>query len=271
MTVAILLLILSLFYPLGLTSIFVALILLLAITLLAYAYKEEMEEILFKESITKIAAHQMRTPLTAIKWLSELLEEEKSPKERQKMIADINSAANRMNLTINTIEKLSNIKGDKVEITLQNTNLKEIIKSLKEELEKRLSNKKLKIKFNFDPKKNEIITDGGLLHQLLRILIVNSFKYSDQEGTVSIDLKVQKTKLKITVQDQGFGIPKRLHKKVFKKFYRHNHRGKPKVEGLGLGLYIAKVITDSLNGTIHLESSKDGGCTFQIELPIKKA
>ncbi len=107
------------------------------------------------------------------------------------------------------------------------------------------------------------------LVQVIRILLDNAVKYSDPKGTVRIAAKVADNSVELQVIDTGIGIDKADLPAVFDRFYRADQsRTKGKREGYGLGLSIAKSLSDQLGMDIHAKSKPGKGSTFTITLPI---
>ena len=114
----------------------------------------------------------------------------------------------------------------------------------------------------------EIVAVKDSLKIVFDNLVDNSAKYSVNDSRINIKLACNPGKVLIDFADKGIGIPPKERKKIFRKFYRIMNKDIPNVKGTGLGLYQVKQIIKLHGGKINLiDSGKDGGCVFRIELP----
>ncbi len=114
--------------------------------------------------------------------------------------------------------------------------------------------------------------DEGRIEQVMNNLISNALKYSPKDKPVIVTVERQtdnRDEVLITVSDEGPGIAEEEHSHIFDRFYRVNKPGSARVEGLGLGLYIAHEIVVQHGGRIWLESKPGKGTTFYLSLPLK--
>ena len=118
-------------------------------------------------------------------------------------------------------------------------------------------------------KKEEIVTDSVLLHVIFKNLFSNAIKYTLQGGSVHVEMKPMKGYVKISVSDTGIGIPKADQKRLFERLFRAKNVRKMDTDGNGLGLYITKMIVESLGGTVACKSIENTGSTFTVKLPVK--
>jgi ligand-binding sensor domain-containing protein/signal transduction histidine kinase len=126
-----------------------------------------------------------------------------------------------------------------------------------------------KIDFLINIQKNiGFYSDENLINSILQNLIENAIKYSNQEGSpfVKIDITKNKDNIKIKVSDNGIGIDKKYHKKIFDMFFRATTES----QGSGLGMHIFKKAVTKLNGNIKLKSKINEGSTFEVILPAEK-
>lgn len=235
--------------------------------------REKMVERMKTEFVT-LAAHQLRTPLSAIKWtlrmlldgdLGAITEEqkdfvEKTYRSNERMISLINDLLN-----VTRIEEgryLFKPALADIEAVVQF-----VVKSYQEEIEKR------EIKFEFikpTEKLPLILIDVEKIRLAIQNLLDNAVRYSRPGGEVTISLRYGKKEIELSIKDTGVGIPKDQQGRVFTKFFRAANVMRMETEGTGLGLFIAKNIIEAHGGKIWFESEEGKGSTFYFTLLLEK-
>ncbi len=231
-----------------------------------------------KSEFVSIAAHQLRTPLSSIKWvlkmildgdLGSLTQEqriflEKTYKGNEKMIRLINDLLN-----------VTKIEEGRIVYRLQEEDIIKIIKEVMDVFKEQsiIQNKNLKFEF-IKPEEEKIIVqaDREKLFLAFQNLIDNAFHYTPIGGNIKVVVKHLKDEGMVltSIQDSGIGIPEEQQKRVFTRFFRATNTIKENVEGTGLGLFIAKNIIESHDGKIWFESKENQGSSFYFSLPVKK-
>jgi PAS domain S-box-containing protein len=240
-------------------------------------FREVTEEKQVDESKTNfisIASHQLRTPLTAIRWLSELLIKESKgilPPQQESYVEDIHQSAGRMVTLVNALLNVSRIESGRVKIAPQKVQLTSIVQEVIKELDMatRASRCEITVK---KPRKPlpKISADRDLLRQVIQNLLTNAIRYSRPNVCqIAVKLGMNKTDLLLEVSDNGIGIPEEAKHKIFEKFYRAANAAKSQTEGTGLGLYITKMVVEMAGGTIHFDSTEGIGTTFYVTIPLK--
>jgi signal transduction histidine kinase len=234
--------------------------------------REQIEKM--KSEFVSVASHQLRTPLTGIKWFAELMLRGKagvvSP-EQKDFLEQIHGSNERM---IKLVEELLNVSrietGTKFEIKKTPTDVVPIIDSLTTDLVGLSHKHEVALEKSTDfPTKYELPLDADKIRQVFANLLSNAVKYSKKGGKVTVDFKDMQTenKVLITVKDMGLGIPAKQQSRMFEKFFRADNVQTAETEGTGLGLYIAKAIIEGHGGKIWFESEENVGTTFFVELP----
>lgn len=225
-----------------------------------------------KTEFVSVASHQLRTPLTAIKWFLEELKDERLGQlnPRQKDYLEQTYESNeRMIRLVNDLLNVSRIETGRLKISPKPTQIEELITSVIDENVPLAISRNCQVKF-LRPEKyfEKISIDSSLIRQVFINLISNAIKYSKEGGEKNIvEVKSEKKPpyLVISVVDKGLGIPADQQVNIFDKFYRVENA---KIEGSGLGLYIAKIIVELSGGKIWFESEEGRGTTFYVSLPL---
>ena len=206
------------------------------------------------------SSHDMLAPILSIKGLTHLLKLSGSEEEKQKCINKINGSLNRLEKYIATLTNYS--KNLRIQSKFQDIDLKKMILNLLKDLIIDYPMVELETSYNIS---SPFSSDSERTLIILKNILLNAFHFSTQNTTpfVSIKTSVNSTKAIITVEDNGGGIKKDIHHKIFEMFYR----GSCYSNGSGLGLYIAKEMIKKLDGTIRCISDENQGAVFEIMIP----
>lgn len=205
--------------------------------------------------------HEIKTPLTAIIGLSNVMLENRvsAESEKSKILKTINSEAERIN---GLVDKLTSSLLNEVPFH------KIAIKNIFEELSMIYASQNLSIPIHFDDQVNQYFySNYQLLKQILINLINNGVKYTD-EGEINVTAKIEDHEVRIYIQDTGVGIDDEEQQKIFDRFYRIDKSRHRETGGYGLGLSIVKTLTNQLGGKIDLKSKVGEGSTFILSLPL---
>jgi len=227
---------------------------------------EERELDRAKSEFVSVASHQLRTPLTAIKWNVELLKNGafgKLSKNQSSSIGDMQIATTNLIKLVNDLLSVSRIEQGRLINEPTKINLGEILNEVIKEVGPIATQKKINLKVNIG-KTKQIFVDKMLIKQVLQNLTDNALKYTPDEGLVKVSLHQKDDKVIFEVQDSGMGIPEKEQSSLFKKFFRASNAASSSQNGTGLGLYIAKQIIDLSKGKMEVESEEEKGTKFTI-------
>src|SRR3989344_143905 len=237
-----------------------------------YNRTRELQVLKSKTEFVSVAAHQLRTPLTAIQWAAEsLLEDNEGFKEQHnKMVEIIWQASKKILGIVDDLLNIAKMEEGRFGYSFKEVELIEFISTLLNSLKERT--KDLGIKLFFDkPQSSRIIVqaDPARLEMALSNIVDNAIRYNVKGGEVGVLIELLKDKpfVKISVRDTGIGILEDDIKRLFTKFYRGQNAVKVRVEGSGLGLYIVKNIIERHGGKIWVESEINRGTTIHFTLP----
>ncbi len=231
------------------------------------ALKKEQELNELKSLFVSIASHEFRTPLSTILSSAALIArypQEDQQESRTKHIARIKSAVNNLTGILDDFLSLGKIEENKVEVSKQKINLKEIVGSACGDLKEILKQGQT---FNLDKVEDiEIISDEKLIRNILFNLMSNSIKYSGEEQVVYCSATQNKDHAVVCIEDVGIGIPEAEQKHLFERFFRASNV--ENIQGTGLGLNIVKRYCELLNADISVQSTFGKGTTFTLKLPL---
>jgi signal transduction histidine kinase/AmiR/NasT family two-component response regulator len=218
--------------------------------------------------------HELRTPMNGIIGLSSLLIETEMDEDQLDFAQGIKDSADNLMTIINSILDFSKIEAGKLNICAIEFDLKYSIKECVKfhSIEASQKNQEILIDYPEDIARF-FISDPGRIRQILNNLIGNAIKFSKKEPiTIKISQKSitsEQAEMQLSVIDKGIGIsPERLSN-IFEHFTQLDQSVTRRYGGTGLGLTIAKQITEIMNGSIEVESSLDKGSTFSVNLPLK--
>jgi PAS domain S-box-containing protein len=225
-----------------------------------------------KTEFISIASHQLRTPLTGIKWFTELVlaSGDKMPKKQLDYVKKIYSSNQKMISLVKDLLDVSRIEsGEKFSVQKKRINIISLVKRVISDQVGACKDKKVAIKLIGWPSALSAFIDGDKIFQVFQNLLTNAIKYSDIGGVVEVGFEKTKSSLIFYVRDYGLGIPDNIKNRIFEKFYRAGNVVDAGSAGTGLGLYIAKKIVEAHGGKIWFESKENKQTTFYFELPIK--
>ncbi|OQD44480.1 hypothetical protein BUL40_02715 [Croceivirga radicis] len=218
-----------------------------------------------REQLIKTVSHDMRSPLGLIKGYAELLPEANNATESQKYINNIQLAASQVNQLANDLLDFSKLEAGKLQLTPTQFVPAQLITSAAQSL--RPTNSSIALIIDLAPELNNTFkTDPFRFRQVLNNLISNAFKFT-KEGHVKVSGRLEDNFIVVNIADTGTGIPNTLQNTIFNEFTQAESTAKS--QGYGLGLTIAKKITELLNGSINFTSVENIGTTFVVKIPVE--
>jgi signal transduction histidine kinase len=227
-----------------------------------------------KTEFVSLAAHQLRTPLSGIKWsLKMILDGDLGPlpQEQKDFLKKALMANERLIRLVNDLLDVTRIEEGRFLYKLEEKDIVKIVEDvfnsyLELAKEKSIDFELEKLKDNFPLVK----VDEEKIKLAIQNLIENALIYTLPNGKVTVTIDLQNGNFFFKVKDTGIGIPKEVQDRIFTKFFRASNAAKIDTEGSGLGLFITKNIIESHGGKIWFESEEGKGTTFYFTIPVKK-
>jgi signal transduction histidine kinase len=218
-----------------------------------------------KSELVSVVAHELRTPLASVLgFTSVLLQREVSEEQQREYLNIIEAQGRRLSALVNDFLDVQRLEEGKLSIASELVDVSRVVRE-QSELFAGQSPKHL-LDVSLPPTPLPVRGDSNRLAQVVANLLSNAIKYSPSGGTVRVAGKRNGTTVRITVQDEGVGIPAEVQREIFGKFVR-GHAAAEGIEGTGLGLAISRSLVEAHGGQINFESTKGRGSTFWFELP----
>lgn len=229
-------------------------------------FEKEKELNELKSKFISITSHEFRTPLTTLLSSFEILEMAGKNYSENKKKIHYEKIRRNIEYLVNMIDELlymNRIDSNKINVCKLKTNIKNFCSELFDEIKSAYLSVQALIEFNLDQTEYDI--DRSIMHKILGNLIINAFKYNNENGKVIFIISAENDKLCFRISDTGIGIPEEEQKGIFEPFTRMSNSRH--IKGTGLGLSIVKKSVDTLNGIINFTSKKDAGTEFTVLIP----
>lgn len=238
------------------------------VTLLFVNVTESVNGMKMRQEFFSNVSHELKTPITAIKGYSELLQTGMIDNQeiRKKSLDKILKEADHMSQLIDDILMISRLENKDIEVVNHPLTLKPIIDEITDSLQVEMDHKDIHYSENIE--NTTFYANHQFIYHLMNNLLTNAVKYNKEHGQIQVVSYSDKTDLIIEVSDTGKGIALVDQGRVFERFYRCDHGRDKETGGTGLGLSIVKHIVQYYQGYIDLKSELDKGTTFKIILPL---
>jgi len=227
-----------------------------------------------KSEFVALVTHQLRTPLSGIKWsISMLLNEEMgimTPEQKTYLLKTYESNERMIDL-INDMLQADRLESGTMQFTFQPVQLLDLLDNILIEIKSLAVQKRVRIVYEKREEVPPLSMDPQTMRVVLQNLLENAVKYTPQDGSVRINVRHVEGGVEVSIADTGIGIPKAYQKDIFRRFFRAPNAVLTETVGSGLGLYIVKTIVERHGGTITFTSEEGKGTMFTIHLPIATA
>ncbi|WP_064706000.1 hybrid sensor histidine kinase/response regulator [Rhizobium bangladeshense] len=214
-------------------------------------------------------SHELRTPLNAVLGYAQILERDETiPAPRQSSIKVIRRSAEHLSGLIDGLLDISKIEAGRLQVYSNETNIQDFLDQIIELFRPQAQAKGLAFLHERSPALPQFVrTDEKRLRQILVNLLSNAIKFTD-EGSVTFDVGYRSQVATFTVTDTGRGIAEKDLTRIYEPFQRGEADSVRPMPGLGLGLTITRLLTNTLGGEIAVSSVKDEGSTFRVRLML---
>lgn len=225
-----------------------------------------------KTEFVSIASHQLRTPLSAMRWTLNLMNDKPdNPAEQQaSYLALIKESNDRMIRLVNDLLDVSRIEMGRIILNPRQVNLYILIQKIISNFMPLAKASNVEITLEAQETLSNARVDPEKISLVIQNLLDNAIKYIKGKGEVKISAQDEGKFIKVAIKDSGVGIPQPQQKYIFQKFFRSDNVLKHQTIGTGLGLFIAKAIVEESKGKIWFDSKENQGTTFYFTLPIYK-
>ena len=224
-----------------------------------------------KTELISVSSHQLRTSLSAVKWILKMFEDGdfgKMSVEQLQMIHKARESNERMVDLVNDVLNVSHFDSPETHYNFEMTQIADMVQEVVYEFGSEAKKKQIKISYEHPEQMPPLVSiDPEKIRVVIQNLVENALKYTGVGGEISIILESKDSIVSLTVIDNGIGIPDESISHIFEKFYRAKNAQKHMGSGSGLGLYISKNILSHHNGNIKFEKNPKGGTIFTISLP----
>jgi len=223
-----------------------------------------------KDEFVFVAAHELRTPVAAIKgYLSLLLEGISGPLSdpAKSVVVKVLNANTRLIRLVDDLLQVARSEAGRLTITVKPTEITAPIRETLVELKPLADQKGIVLAYNPAPVLPQVRADTDRVREIMVNLVGNAIKYTLGNGTVTITHELQEGTLVTHITDIGIGIAKEAQQKIFEKFYRVQTEKTKSITGTGLGLFIVKQLVEKMGGTIWFTSEEGKGSVFSFSLP----
>lgn len=218
--------------------------------------------------VSKVS-HELRTPLTSIRLFTETLELRRGdPAAEQTCIAGLARESTRLQELIDRLLDWGRMESGRREFILVETDLRSIVEMALQAFETHRQRRSVEMQVDLPPSSLRVRADRGAVCDALMNLLVNAEKYGGDPTRICVSWEQTPKEARITVRDNGPGIPITEHKRIFQKFYRVDDRLSREREGSGLGLAIVKHVMKAHQGRVELTSVEGKGSAFTLVFPL---
>ncbi len=226
-----------------------------------------------KSEFITLVSHQLRTPLSSMRWYLEMLLGEEAAgmsEDQQGYVQELALSNTRMVHLVNALLNVSRLELGGAQSTPEHVVIHDLIKGISDSFKLELTRRKMEIHTTMSDASLALETDVSLLQLIVENLLSNAVKYGKEGSAVTIDVgtETDRSALTIRVSDEGIGIPEAQQAQIFQKMFRGSNARATDTDGNGLGLYISRIAAETIGATLTFASTEGKGTTFILTLPL---
>ena len=232
-------------------------------------YIKEIDKV--KSEFISLASHQLRTPLSSIKWLCELFWQEDVSQltaDQKEVVQKVQNENERLIKLVNSLLNVSRIEAKKINVAPEQTDFNKLVQQTVDSYRRHMSNRGVSLIENYQSELPKLLLDPKLTAEAVGNLVSNAVKYTAQNVQITLTTKREKAEVVLSVSDTGIGIPINDQKHIFDRFFRASNANTTLTDGNGLGLYFVKWVAGEHGGRVWFDSKENSGSTFYLAFPI---
>lgn len=224
-----------------------------------------------KDELLGIVSHQLATPVSSIRWYTEMLIDGdlgKVNKDQKTHLNSMMTVAASLSDLVSMILDVSRIQLGRMHIEKQELNLSDFFKEILDIIEPKSKAKRIDFDISIPRSLPKAMLDRRYTHMTIENLLSNAVKYTPENGNITFKVEIKNQKMFCEISDTGCGIPAKDQDKIFGKLFRASNV-RNNIDGNGFGLFVAKGAVEAQGGKISFLSKEGKGTTFYVELPLK--
>jgi signal transduction histidine kinase len=252
--------------------ILIALLMVLGFAFIMYTLNVELRLNKLKSEFISNVSHELKSPLTSIRMMTEMLHHNRVQTEERKSVyySSMLEESEHLSHLIDNILDFSRMDDDRKKYDFTDVNLDELLMKFLESTRESIQDTSFDIRYNRPDRVPVIKADKNAILQVFYNLVDNAIKFSGTSKQIDISLSSKDDELQFCVKDYGIGISGKDHEKIFDRFYRGEEPQRLGIKGSGIGLTIVQKIVEAHKGRLTVESKPGEGSTFCVHLPINK-
>lgn len=258
-----------------LTSIILIIVISLTFSLTIYIIHRQKKLSELKNDFISNMTHELKTPVSTISLASQMLDDKNIVIDKESIsgiLKIIDDESKRLSFQIEKVLQTSLFEKGRSHMKTELIDIHDIINNATRKMQLRVAEKNGNITKVLNAQNSKIIADELHITNIFHNLLDNALKYSgDTPPSISIGTENCKKGIKISIADNGIGIPAEYRKRIFKKFYRVQRGNRHDVKGFGLGLNYVKKVIEEHGGKIGVENNTPKGSIFKVFLPFGKS
>lgn len=226
-----------------------------------------------KTNFISVASHQLRTPLTSIRWFTEMILDGDAGEitDQQKHFIDrVYESTLRMSDLVNLLLQIARVEAGRIIIEPEPISLKDLTAQVVDSLKPILKAKSQEVIITSEPEAlPQIPMDKSVVWQVIQNLLTNAGRYGFARAPIRISIIKKGEELEYSVSNEGIGVPRSYFNRIFEKFFRAENAVKAVPEGSGLGLALVKSLVAGWGGRVWFESEEGKTTTFHVTVPLR--